>query len=99
MSEENAVACRCGREPERDTTLLGFHSSLSCKCGGAEINFVARGKTSRTCAMNWNDLIQKKPFRNYVVRTKGPEEIPPMEWHGPTELPQRTREFFHGGAC
>lgn len=72
------VACRCGRAPEENTSLRGYRCSLSCKCGGDEINFVTRSDTKQKMVDNWRSLIKREPYKHYVHHLPEPESDVPM---------------------
>lgn len=71
---ETPVPCHCGREPEVNKTLRGYTHSLSCTCGGSEINYLARSHSTTKLTENWNDLISGTPPRNYVQHLKKPDD-------------------------
>lgn len=97
------VPCRCGAEPEINTSLLGYKFSFSCKCGGEEINFLVRSDSQNKALDNWQSLIKKGPFKHYVQKLPKPEAsvvIPvqdPFLFRDPDPLRRYVRA--HGGHC
>ena len=101
MNETKAVACRCGREPERSASRRGYDYSLSCRCGADEINFVVRSKHKEKCMDNWNSLILRAPYKHYVQKLDSPEtdvRLPmPTEYYDLCPLRRYVRAT--GGHC
>lgn len=67
------VKCRCGRDPERNTLLAGYRYSLSCKCGGSEIEFAVRADTEIVCIDNWDSKITGAPYKHSVQEVSRPD--------------------------
>ena len=94
------IPCRCGLLPERNTAKLRpFNLSLSCKCGGEEINFLVRSDSETRLLDNWESLILKKPYKHYVEKIKDPMQTPAVRYSEPGDIPNRYRQTFHGGCC
>ena len=66
--KSSGCRCRCGRMPEKNTSLLGYTYSLSCRCGGNEINFVVRSNSRQKLKDNWKSLILILPYKHYVQK-------------------------------
>ncbi len=75
---KDPVPCRCGKTPEKNTTLRGYTHSLSCKCGGNEINFVSRSDNLQKLLDNWESLIKLIPYKHSVQHLSKPESDPQM---------------------
>gem|GEM_PF-3444009 len=96
------VNCRCGRKPERNMSLRGYAHSLSCRCGGDEINFVSRSNSTKRLTDNWKSLILGEPYKHSVQHLPEPEVD--VVWSPPTDdyydpCPLRRYIRATGGHC
>lgn len=99
--------CVCGLQPEQDVSLCGerveYKHSLSCKCGGDEINNLARADNLAICIDNWNSHITRTPFKHsvqYLPRPDADVQVPlpaPGTYYDPDPLRRYVRD--HGGFC
>ena len=98
-----AVPCRCGLQPEVNTTLRGYKFSLSCQCGGGQINFLARSDRQQVCIDNWNSKITGRPFLHSAQQLPNPDAdpiyVPSGEYYDTDPLRRyvRARGGFVGG--
>jgi hypothetical protein len=95
------IPCRCGSLPERDVSRRGYRYSVSCKCGGDVINFVARSDNEQKLADNWSSLITRQPFKHYVYHLPEPDtDVPSFhgyDYHDSCPLRRQVRSM--GGHC
>lgn len=95
------IRCVCGREPERNVTLRGYKHSLSCKCGGEQIEYLVRSDNEGFCVDNWHSLITGTPYKHCVQKIPHPDsDVVVVPAAGPSLLeadPERRYVIEHGG--
>lgn len=102
IEEVVLVPCKCGRDPERNASLLGYAFSLSCCCGGDEINYMVRSNSLTVVKDNWHSLITGQPYKHYIQLLPKPDAhvVVPLSLDEPWDhCPLRRYTRRTGGHC